>query len=124
MRIHRPSLAVIGAACLVAALLPSAYRAGDKKERAAKDKPPATLSPELKPGVRLEADGKPIDTHIGHAAPHLADIDGDGKLDLLVGQFGDGILWIYKNIGTNSAPRYAAGVKFKAGKEDGRVPTG
>jgi len=102
----------------VAGLAWSVSGADDNK---AKD---AVLAAELRPGVRLEADGKPIDTDVGHAAPHLADIDGDGKLDLLVGQFGDGVLWIYKNIGSNTQPRYAAGIKFKGGKEDGRVPTG
>jgi hypothetical protein len=54
----------------------------------------------------------------------VADFDGDGVKDLLVGQFGDGILWVYRNVGTNAAPKLAAGVKFKEGKEDGRVPTG
>jgi hypothetical protein len=79
---------------------------------------------ELLPPVRLEAAGKPIDTAIGHAAPYVCDFDGDGVRDLLVGQFGDGILWIYKNVGTNAHPRFAAGVKFKDGNKDGRVPTG
>ena len=85
---------------------------------------PPGANGELLPPVRLEAAGKPIDTEVGHAAPHLADIDGDGKLDLLVGQFGDGILWVYKNTGTNKEPKYAAGVQFKEGAKDGRVPTG
>jgi hypothetical protein len=76
------------------------------------------------PPVRLEAAGKPIDTDVGHAAPLVVDFDGDGKMDLLVGQFGDGILWFYKNIGTNAQPQYAAGVRFKAGEKEGRVPTG
>ena len=84
----------------------------------------AALSPELAPPVRLEAAGKPIDTDIGHAAPFVCDFDGDGLKDLLVGQFGEGILWIYRNEGTNSEPKLAAGVKFKDGKEDGRVPSG
>jgi hypothetical protein len=82
------------------------------------------LSPDLAPPVRLEAAGKPIDTNKGHAAPYVCDFDGDGIKDLLVGQFGDGILWIYRNEGTNSEPKLAAGVKFKQGKEDGRVPSG
>src|SRR5262245_43330310 len=79
---------------------------------------------ELLPPVRLEAAGKPIDTEVGHAAPFVGDFDGDGRLTLLVGQFGGGILWIYRNEGTNAQPKLAAGTKFKDGKEDGRVPTG
>ncbi len=82
------------------------------------------LAPDLAPPVRLEAAGKPIDTNIGHAAPFVCDFDGDGIKDLLVGQFGEGILWICRNEGTNSQPKLAAGVKFKDGKEDGRVPSG
>ncbi len=74
--------------------------------------------------MRLEAAGKPIDTAVGHAAPFVGDFDGDGVRDLLVGQFGDGILWIYRNVGTNARPKLAAGVKFKNGNPDGRVPTG
>jgi len=84
----------------------------------------AMPSAELGPPIRLEAAGKPIDTEIGHAAPFVCDFDGDGLKDLLVGQFGDGLLWIYRNEGTNSEPKLAAGVKFKEGKEDGRVPSG
>jgi hypothetical protein len=87
--------------------------------------PPAIGDPasELLPPVRLEAAGKPIDTDVGHAAPFVCDFYGDGLKHLLVGQFGDGILWIYRNVGTNTQPKFAAGVKFKEGKADGRVPT-
>jgi hypothetical protein len=79
---------------------------------------------ELAAPVRLEAGGKPIDTDVGHAAPFVPDWDGDGKRDLLVGQFGGGILWIFRNEGTDAAPRLAAGTKFKGGSKDGTVPTG
>jgi hypothetical protein len=78
----------------------------------------------LLPPVRLEAGGKPIDTQVGHAAPFVYDWDGDGVQDLLVGQFGGGVLWIFRNEGTNAAPKLAAGVKFKQGAKDGVVPSG
>jgi hypothetical protein len=92
-------------------------------------------SNELVSAGRIEASGNPIDTEVGHAAPFVGDFDGDGVHDLLVGQFGgvhnvpvgqfsQGILWVYRNQGTNAKPRLAAGTKFKAGKDDGRVPTG
>jgi hypothetical protein len=84
----------------------------------------AAPSSELAAPVRIEAAGKPIDTEIGHAAPFVCDFDGDGLKDLLVGQFGQGLLWIYINEGTNTKPKLTSGVKFKEGKEDGRVPSG
>jgi hypothetical protein len=86
--------------------------------------PAAGPARDLQPPIRLVAAGKPIDTDVGHAAPFVADFDGDGVKDLLVGQFGGGNLWIYKNVGSNERPRLAAGVKFKDGKPDGCVPTG
>jgi len=79
---------------------------------------------ELLPPVRVEAGGTPIDTGVGHAAPFVGDFDGDGVNDLLVGQFGDGVLWIFRNEGTNAKPKLAKGVKFKDGKPEGTVPTG
>ncbi len=81
-------------------------------------------SAELAAPVRIEAAGKPIDTDVGHAAPAVTDFDGDGVKDLLVGQFGGGVLWIYRNEGTNARPKLAAGKKFKEGEKDGCVPTG
>ena len=78
----------------------------------------------LLPPTRIEAAGKPIDTEIGHAAPFVGDFDGDGVRDLLVGQFGGGMLWVYRNEGTNARPKLAAGSTFKDGAEDGRVPAG
>ena len=82
------------------------------------------LGDDLAPPVRLEAAGKPIDTEVGHAAPFVCDWDGDGVQDLLVGQFGGGVLWIFRNEGTNAVPKLAAGVKFKQAAKDGVVPSG
>jgi len=79
---------------------------------------------ELAPPFRIEAKGKPIDVDIGHAAPLAADFDGDGHFDLLVGQFGEGKLRIYRNLGDNHAPKFGAFAYFKAGGADGRVPSG
>ena len=84
----------------------------------------APASDALAAPIRIKAAGKPIDTEVGHAAPMVCDFNGDGVQDLLVGQFGGGILWIYLNQGTNAKPSLAAGVKFKEGKDDGTVPHG
>jgi len=61
-------------------------------------------------------------TEVGHAAPFFADLDGDGKRDLLVGQFGGGKLRIYKNQGTDREPRFAKYDYMKAGADLGTVP--
>lgn len=74
--------------------------------------------------VRLSAGEELIDTEIGHAAPHVADFDGDGKRDLLVGQFGGGKLKIYRNIGTNKNPQYEPPTFFQTHGEVVSVPTG
>ena len=56
---------------------------------------------------KLLAGGKPL-VVAGDAGPFVADWDGDGKPDLLVGA-GDGSVTLYRNIGTRKEPKLAAG---------------
>jgi opacity protein-like surface antigen len=100
------------AAAAAAALLPAAtFAAANAPGKA-----------QLAPPVQVQAEGGPIDVEVGHAAPYLADFDGDGTRDLLVGQFGGGKLRIYKNQGTDAEPRFAQYEWFKAGADLGTVP--
>jgi len=86
---------------------------------------PAAPDPELAPPVRIEAAGKVIESgDVGHAAPFVGDFDGDGKPDLLVGQFDGGKLTVYRNEGTAREPKLASGQLFKAGADLGVVPAG
>ena len=107
-----------------ALIVPSPARAAEPAAGPAASASARGLSPDLSPPVRIEAAGKPIDTDVGHAAPFDGDFDGDTVPDLLVGQFGDGVLWVYRNEGTAAAPKLAKGQKFKDGAETGVVPAG
>ena len=81
-------------------------------------------SDELLAPVRIEAGAQPIDVEVGHAAPFVGDFDRDGKVDLLVGQFGGGKLRIYRNGGSNEKPAFDKFDWFMAGAELGVVPAG
>jgi hypothetical protein len=86
---------------------------------------PATTKSDLAPPVAVQASGKPIDVDVGHAAPCLADLLGEGKPQLLVGQFGDGKLRVYRNTGEAKAPGFKDFEWFKAGGGgEGKVPSG
>jgi hypothetical protein len=82
--------------------------------------PPAAN--DLAAPVRLEAGGKPIDVDIGHAAPCVADIDG--KPCLLVGQFGEGKVRVFANVGTKQKPKFDKFEWLHAGGKIAQVPTG
>jgi len=56
--------------------------------------------PQFEAPVRMRAGDSPIQVEApGYAAPCWQDADGDGVPDLVVGQFHDGKIAIYKNLG-------------------------
>ena len=75
---------------------------------------------EFEAPVRLKAGGVPIRVEApGYAAPCWVDVDGDGKKDLVVGQFRDGKMKVYKNLGKG---KFAEGVWLQAEGKDAEVP--
>jgi hypothetical protein len=78
----------------------------------------------LEPPVLLQAGGRPINVDMGHAAPFVADLKGDGHMVLLVGQFGQGKLRLYPNVGTRSEPKFDRFEWFQAGGQVVSLPAG
>jgi len=86
---------------------------------------PAGLAADLKPPVHVLAGGKPVDVErSAHAAPFVGDIDGDGIPDLLVGQYHDGALRVYRGTGATGERKFSAFEWFRVGGEMARVPEG
>ncbi|MFC1530116.1 hypothetical protein ACFL6R_05300 [Gemmatimonadota bacterium] len=81
------------------------------------------VSPDLEQPFIVTAGDEPIDVDMGHAAPCFSDIDGDDLPDLLVGQFGEGKLRIYRNVGTRMEPRFGDYNYLQAAGADGTVPS-
>jgi hypothetical protein len=61
---------------------------------------------------------------MGHAGPFVADLKGDGQMVLLVGQFGEGKLRLYPNMGTTNEPRFDKFEWFQADGKIASVPSG
>ncbi len=82
--------------------------------------PAVASATEFQPPVRMEAGGDPIRVERpGYACPAWADIDGDGKKDLLVGQFNGGKIRVFKNQGGG---KLAAGEWLQAEGAVAQVP--
>ncbi len=75
----------------LAALPPGMASAAQPAQKA---EPAKTLAADLSAPVALQSASKPISVDVGHAAPFVADL-GQGKMALLVGQFGGGKLRMY-----------------------------
>ncbi len=78
------------------------------------------MAAEFEKPVRLEAGGEVIGVESpGYAAPCWADMDGDGRKDLLVGQFRGGKIQVFRNEGEG---KLAAGDWLKVDGEVAEVP--
>jgi opacity protein-like surface antigen len=72
------------------------------------------------PPVRLKGGDAVIRVEApGYACPTWADVDGDGKKDLIVGQFAKGKMQVFKNLGDL---KFAAGEWLKAEGQVAEVP--
>ncbi len=75
---------------------------------------------EFQPPVRLKAGGVAVRVEApGYASPCWADVDGDGKKDLLVGQFNQGKIRVFKHLGGG---RLAEGAWLQAEGQAAEVP--
>jgi hypothetical protein len=72
----------------------------------------------------VSANGKAIMLEVGHAAPLMADMNGDGLGDLVVGQFAQGIALVYLNSGTATEPRFTTRTVLQAGGKNAAVSYG
>lgn len=60
---------------------------------------------------RLQADGRDVDVY-GTPSPVFADFRGTGKLDMICGEFVDGLTF-FENTGTREKPVYASGRRLR-----------
>jgi len=81
-------------------------------------------APVLQEGVRIEADGKPIDVAGGHLVPCAVDWNADGKKDLVAGQYAEGKVRVYLNGGTDAAPALKDSQYLRAGRKVISLATG
>lgn len=81
-------------------------------------------APAFQEGVKIEADGKPIDIEVGHLVPCVVDWNSDGKKDLIVGQFFGGRIRLYLNRGADGAPLFTDFTYLRAGGEEISLPFG
>jgi len=69
--------------------------------------------------VAIEANGVSINVgYGGNASPFVVDWNGDGKQDLLLGQFDGGKVRYYENTGENFAPVLGDSVYLQADRID------
>ena len=84
-----------------------------------------SLNDELCAPVNVIVGNIPLDVaRQGHAAPFFADVDGDGRRDLLVGQYSEGKVRLYLNVGRDFDPSFESYHFIQADGTDASVPFG
>ena len=78
-------------------------------------------APDFQAMQTITVNGSPLDMSpgVGFCAPQVVDWDGDGKKDLLIGEFangGGGKIRFYSNVNTDDNPKFGS---FSWLKEDG-----
>jgi hypothetical protein len=79
--------------------------------------------------VPVEVDGKPLVRELGGLFPCVGNLDGDGRLALLLGYGGNNIceegrLLVYRNAGSKLKPRLGPPRWFDDSVPTGRIPGG
>ena len=120
---NRTQLLLFVGALLTVGITWPLYAGKDDEDEVAPDQPVRVEKDIFHPPVRLAAADGIIDSgpSWGHSSPWIADVDGDGVNDLVVGDF-SGLFRFYRNEGTNKQPRYAKLVNLQAGGVDAQVP--
>lgn len=88
---------------------------------------PASADPsgyEFEPPVQIKAGDQFVATEgPGYACPTMADVDGDGKRDLVVGQFNQGNMLFCRNISADGeSPKFASADWIMSGGDRAVVP--
>jgi hypothetical protein len=77
------------------------------------------------PPVAIEANGTPINVGTGgNASPYVVDWNGDGRQDLLLGQYSSGKVRFYANTDSNFNPVFGDFVYLQADGVDISVSSG
>jgi len=85
--------------------------------------PAFSFAGEFAKPVLLMAGGEPVKVDApGYACPSWADWDGDGRKDLLVGQFAKGKIRVYKNEGGDGVPKFKKGEFILTESKPAEVP--
>lgn len=74
--------------------------------------------------IRLKGGGEYVKVDApGYACPTMADVDGDGKMDLVVGQFSSGKMRLFRNVSEDSdTPEFGLEAWIKTGDKVAEVP--